>query len=243
MAAISINGVNDVGSQEGHRWFELYGSFPAADNVLRRYRALAWANNAWLNTRIDFESPGQINVVIPVVATGVACTFRVGLGDSGPWSNTFGPAVTRAAAIEIRGIRDRGRNAAGGWDVELYGEFGTDLLTVKITCDEQIVPASVTHQSRGQVNVAFPLPTLGASCTFELSRLDKQLTPRVSRVLGRDPVQMSPALAAYFWGGMVPMEPSQHEALGDGLSCLAQAGFRGARIRLTPREQLLRFPL
>jgi hypothetical protein len=239
MAAISIHGANDLGSREGSRWFELYGSFPGADDALRRYRAMVWANNAWLNARIDFESPGQINVAVPVVAAGAACTFSVRLGDGGgPTSNLFGPVIAQKAIIEIHGLRDLGRNVAGIWDVELYGAFGTDPLTATVTCDGQDVQASITHHSAGQVNVAFPLPTKGASCTFELNRADKQRTPCVSRVLGRGPVQMSPSIGAYFWGGMVPPEPSRHDALIEGLSRLAQAGFRAARIRLTP--ELLR---
>jgi hypothetical protein len=49
---------------------------------------------------------------------------------------------------------------------------------------------------------------------------------------------MSQALAAYFWGGAIPPEPQRHDGLVFGLSRLAQAGFRAARIRLTP--ELLR---
>jgi hypothetical protein len=49
---------------------------------------------------------------------------------------------------------------------------------------------------------------------------------------------MSPALGAYFWGGVVPPEPERHDGLVFGLSRMAQAGFRAARIRMTP--ELLR---
>ena len=82
MAAITIYGVNDRGAAQGSRWFELYGAFPAADNALRRYRATVSANNAWLSVRIDFESPSQINVAIPMIATGASCLFRTGLNNT-----------------------------------------------------------------------------------------------------------------------------------------------------------------
>jgi hypothetical protein len=235
-----IYGVNELPSQLGHRWFELYGAFPAADNQLRRYRAQSWANNTWLDTRVDFESPGQINVEVPMVAAGAGCMFRVGLSD-GPWSRLFGPVFSREAMLEIRGFRNVGRNVAGRWDVELYGRFGADPRSVTVTCDGHPVFARPSHQSPNQVNVEFALPMAGACCSFEVNREDKQHSTRFSQVLGREPVRMSPALAAYFWGGMVPMEPSQHEALTEGLSRLAQAGFQAARIRLTP--ELLRSEL
>ncbi len=232
----AIHGVNDRGTTFGRRFYELYGSFPGADQGRGTYSmAGAMCDGTRYPARVEYQSEGQINVSIENLWAPAVCSYP--LVGNVQLSNPIAPRALAPAGLEIMGVNDRG-TTSGRRYFELYGRFSAQGLRVESVCDGNALPTTITYASSGQVNVALDSFPGGGDwvCGFTLTGNLEQ-RPRRSPTFHAQGQAAHPALpgyvGTYYWGGRLST-PGESQ-LGKATANLRTSGFRSARFVITPR--------
>ncbi len=234
----AILGVQDRGLTGDRRYFELYGSFAGADQAAETYHLDgALCAGARYPARVEWQSPGQVNVSVQGLFAPASCQFPlVGNVQVAP---AFGPQLLTRPDVEIHGATDRG-TTGGLRFFELYGRFSAASLAIQSICDGLVLPTTIVYASSGQVNVAlagFP-GTADWGCGFTVTGA-LGARPVASPTFHTQASTAHPALPAfvgvYYWGGRLS-SPGESQ-LATGTASLRAAGFQTARFVLSPRAR------
>lgn len=226
----SIAGVQDRGSSDGRRFFELYGTFPGPDPYSL---SVAVCGGVTRSAQIEFQSSTQINVSVADLPQPATCTFP--LAGNARYAS-YGPLLIQAPEVELAGVNDRGVSG-GERHFELYGRFSVGSLAVESICNGALFPTRLTYSSSGQVNIALT-GSLGGDwiCAFTATGVVSGRPVR-SPVFHKPSTNNYPAmpdfLGAYYWGGR--HLSATDTPLATATSALRASGFRTARFVLNPR--------
>jgi hypothetical protein len=250
----AITAFADLGSSTQGREIVLTGVFPGASPG--DYYPEAYCNGTQLPPPTLLSgSYTQQHMRTIEVPTGSACWYRSTYDDgctttivtTNPTLLALGPPE-----IEIQGINDYGVTS-GSHFYALWGTFpGPGSYSPQVYCNS-LVTGAPTQQSAvitygpvgGQINIGFPEPPAGSSCTLRVIRSDGHPSTTWPVRIGAAPSFPTSrgVFGAYHWGGFQPrayinetQTPAIDRNLPDGVTRMRDAGLRSAvRVVIEPR--------
>ena len=257
----AINGIVEQSSFQGHRYVELYGSFPQRPGVTcgavpwgithpSCYAVDTYCNGGFVPTYIDYMSSGQINVRFWELPTDTRCTFSTKASwEDRQTANSVTSAVEplNPPHIEIFGVNDL-NITAGRHYFEIYYQTdafipnpSTGGIAVSVSCDGASAFAATVMPGGDQfhININYPDVGIPKSCGFHLERtMDGQYSP-----FWRQQVNVRPALdskiGSYHWGGFTPDYHKRQDSLKWAVQALRETGLRGPiRVVMDPKQNV-----